>query len=168
MLAHRPEPSKITWTDAGRQLDLDSEVPASAVDQDKIDLPPGLVVSPVEGLRGGLRPTLRGEDLVDHPGLKGLSHELRDASDVMPCADEALACAGGIGCVSLGCSSVCVRWSATQIGQQGDEEPALEDAEITIHCPCVKVELLADPCPVDLASGRAEHGVEHFAGGAGV
>ena len=60
------------------------------------------------------------------------------------------------------------RYSSVQVGQQGDEESALEDAEVAAHGPRIEVEVLADSCPVDPTPGRAEHGVEDPAGDAGV
>ena len=75
MLSHGPKSPQVARADAGGEFDLDPETPAPAVDQDEVDLPPGLVVAPVERVGGGRGPASRGEDLVDDPGLEGLAQQ---------------------------------------------------------------------------------------------
>ena len=68
----------------------------------------------------------------------------------------------------LGCSPGCSGHPAFQVGQQGYEEPALEDAEVAAHGPGVEVKLLSDPGTVNLSSGRTQDGVEDRPCGADV
>ena len=167
-LAHRPQALQIARADAGGELDLDSQAPAPAVDQNEIDLPAGSAVPPVERLGGERGPAPRGEELVDDPGLEGLPQQLRGVGDVMARADEALARARGVDRVPLGGASARPGDPPVQIGQQGDEEPALQDAEVAADGPRVEIELLRDPGSIDLAPGRMKDRVEDPAGDARV